>query len=138
LTIARGELGVREKPGAEHSARILEYHAATKLKATSDEVAWCSSFCNWVMQQAGIEGTGSAAARSWLSWGVELERPRVGCIVVLKRGDNPAQGHVALWLSGHEFNGYMRVLGGNQSGRVCVSRYLESRLISYRWPVGVP
>lgn len=72
MVIAERELasGVRERPGAEHNPRIVEYHSATLLRATTDEVPWCSSFANWCLLQVFETGTWSAAARSWLAWGV--------------------------------------------------------------------
>jgi hypothetical protein len=44
--IAKAELGTTEVPGTQNNPRILEYHATTTLKATTDEVPWCSSFVN--------------------------------------------------------------------------------------------
>jgi len=64
LEIARAEIGTKEMQGKTANPRILEYHQTTKLKALSDEVAWCSAFVNWVLKQAGIEGTDSSLARS--------------------------------------------------------------------------
>jgi len=63
LVIARGEIGQKEIKGGKHNPRILEYHATTTRKATTDEVSWCSSFVNWCMTQAGYEGTNSAWAK---------------------------------------------------------------------------
>ena len=71
LQIARAEaqLGVKEDPRlGKQNKRIIEYHALTTLAATTDETAWCSSFVNWVLWQAGYVGTRSAAAKSWLTW----------------------------------------------------------------------
>ena len=130
--IAFAEIGQKEIKGNEHNLRILEYHKATSLGAGSDEVAWCSAFINWCCKQAGLKGTNSAAARSWLKWGKEISEPIKGCIVVFKRGNNPAQGHVALYIS-HEGD-KIRVLGGNQHDSVCVAHYNLSDVLSYRVP----
>ncbi len=48
MKIALAELGVHENslPGHQNQ-RIIQYHAATSLKAQTDEVPWCSSFVNW-------------------------------------------------------------------------------------------
>lgn len=134
LEIAEGELGVKELAGGAAEARIVKYHATTTLKATSDEVPWCSAFANWCIQRAGLKGTGLANARSWLTWGKRLEEPREGCIVVFKRGSNPTSGHVAFFV-GMDGN-YLRVLGGNQSDCVKVSRYPVADVLGYRWPKG--
>lgn len=120
LAIAQGELGVHEIRGPRDEARVLQYHQATSLRARNDETAWCSSFVNWTMQQAGVRGTGSAAARSWLQWGravpKDAQHVRPGDVIVFPRGNNPAQGHVAI-VSEVLDDGRVRVIGGNQSMR---------------------
>jgi uncharacterized protein (TIGR02594 family) len=124
--------GVRELPGVQHNSRILEYHDATSFRATSDEVPWCSSFVNWCFQQNGYEGTRSAAARSWLLWGQEIE-PEYGAVVVLARGGNPALGHVGFFTDRRP-DGKILLLGGNQRDSVSIAAYPHERVLSYRWP----
>lgn len=133
LLTARGELGVQEYAGAQHNPRILEYHDATNLNAGADEVAWCSSFVNWCMQQNGIAGTQSAAARSWATWGKGLVAPKPGCVVVFRRHDpnNPNAGHVTFFIALR--GAFIDVLGGNQSNSVRISSYAANDLIGYRW-----
>lgn len=118
LQIARGELGTNEVRGARDNARVVEYHQTTALRASNDETSWCSSFVNWTMEQAGVRGTDSAAARSWLNWGravpIDSENVRPGDVIVFPRGNNPAQGHVAI-VDEVLANGRVRVVGGNQS-----------------------
>jgi uncharacterized protein (TIGR02594 family) len=133
--VAWGERGVRETAGAAHSARIVEYHKTTTLDARTDEVAWCSSFVNWVMKQTGNSRTRSAAARSWLDWGRKLPHPVRGCVVVFKRGE-PWQGHVGFYVS--DDGEVVRVLGGNQENQVKVHRYKKAAVLGYRWPSEVP
>ena len=148
LDVARGELGVKEVRGDEHNPHILEYLASTsigKWGASRDETPWCSAFVNWCMQggsgprilpilQGFHEGTGSAMARSWLGWGIELEEPRPGCVVVLKRG-KPPQGHVGLYVGEDPHSSaHISVLGGNQSDSVCIKQYPKNDVLSYRWP----
>lgn len=118
LQIARGELGTTEIRGGRNNPRVVEYHQATTLKAGNDETSWCSSFVNWTMKQAGVQGTGSAAARSWLNWGRavprDAEHVRPGDVIVFPRGNNPAQGHVAI-VESVLADGRVKVVGGNQS-----------------------
>lgn len=143
LDVARGELGTREVRGAAHSARVLEYHASTTLHARNDETAWCSAFVNWSMEQAGYHGTGSAAARSWATWGQGVPRDaqhvRPGDVIVFPRGHNPRQGHVAI-VTEVRPDGSVQVLGGNQStGRgqpdgVTLSERQLSEAIAVRRP----
>ena len=132
LRIAMEEIGQAEIAGPVHNPRIIEYHALTTLKATNDETPWCSSFVNWCIYHAGMTPTRSAAARSWLKWGVKLDSPRPGCIAVFRRGKSPTAGHVAFYV-GHD-DWFVRVLGGNQSDKVCYARYPSMELLGYRWP----
>lgn len=131
MTIARKEIGVSEVHGIEHNERIVEYAGTTLLKATDDETPWCSSFVNWCITKAGIVGTKSAAARSWLKWGADCG-PKIGCIVILKRGDSEKSGHVGFL---ERFDpAFVYVLGGNQKDQVNVSRYFRARVLGYKWP----
>lgn len=125
------ESGITEYSGADsHNPRILEYHQTTTLGASDDETAWCSSFVNWCVEQSGLEGTRSAAARSWLKWGKPLKEPVEGCILILKRGTQPWQGHVGFYAG--EKHGAILVLGGNQRNSVNISSYSSERLLGYR------
>ena len=136
ILTALAEFGTTEFSGEKHNSRILEYHRATTLKATTDEVAWCSSFVNWIVQQCGLVPTQSAAARSWLSWGKAIGYPVFGCIVVLDRRskDNPNAAHVGCFI--RELDGNIFVLGGNQGNSVSISVYPKSRVLGYRVPEG--
>jgi uncharacterized protein (TIGR02594 family) len=131
LNTAEGEMGTKEVSGTGDNPRVLEYHSATSLGARDDAVAWCSSFVNWCMKQNDIPRTNSASARSWLNWGVRLDQPRKGCVVVLKRG-NPPSGHVGFYVG--DGAGSIRLLGGNQSDQVKISVFPSSMVLGYRWP----
>ena len=126
------ESGVDEISGPQDNPRIVEYHQATSLRATDDETPWCSSFVNWCMMKAAIQRTNSAAARSWLNWGVELENPQLGCVVVFERTSNPTAGHVGFYHGEH--NGRILLLGGNQSNQVSISPQSKDKWLGYRWP----
>lgn len=137
LAIARAELGRHEVPGPANEPRILEYHQATTLKATSDAVPWCSAYACFVMTEAGLASTGSAAARSWLAWGRPLKQPVAGCIAVFSRPPDPASGHVGFYLE-TAGDGRLMILGGNQGDAVSIRPYPRARLLGFRWPAGVP
>lgn len=138
MAIATGEIGQREIRGAQHNPRIVEYHATTTLRATTDETAWCSSFVNWCLKQAGITGTNSAAAASWVNWG-QAATAKAGAITVIY---NQAAAS-SLSISGNhvgflvqETGTHYQLLGGNQSNQVKISSYPKTswRLKGYRWP----
>lgn len=139
IAVAEGEIGQREIVGARHNRRIIEYHATTGLRATTDEVAWCSSFVNWCLGEVDIDGTDSALASSWLRWGEECEAD-AGAICVIF---NPKAKNTALSRTGNHVGFLLRltdrhyvILGGNQSNRVKVSSFSRSvwTLKGYRWP----
>ena len=136
LAAAFAEIGVREvAPG--DSTRIVEYHQRTNLGATNDETPWCSSYCCFVMENAGLTSTQSAASLSWLRWGRVLHVPVRGAIVIFERTDKhgevvPHRGHCGFWLG--ESDGKVWVLGGNQKNRVSVDTYSRSQVLGYRWP----
>lgn len=133
VPVAQSQIGVKEIAGRENNPKIIAYHAATKLHATTDEVAWCSSFVNWVLAKVHMETTESAAAISWMNWGEPLDEPVHGCIVVLKRtGGN----HVAFYMGERE--GQLKLLGGNQGDQVKEALFSKKDLLGYRWPKGMP
>jgi uncharacterized protein (TIGR02594 family) len=134
LRIAWGELGVREIPGAKHNPRVLEYDQAVRVHSGDDETAWCSKFMCWAHEQAGIQSTRSAAARSWLEWGKETFAIEPGCVGVFARGPNPNQGHVGFVIGTTEA-GDLVVLGGNQHNEVCVEIKPMHSLLALRRPV---
>lgn len=130
MQVAMAEMNVKEVKGKNHNPRILQYHKATTLKASADEVPWCSAFANWVVKKTGLQGTDSALARSWEKWGEKLEKPVPGCLTIFSRGSNPMYGHVAFYL--YETADNIYVLGGNQSDGVTIAPYAKSRLVGYR------
>jgi uncharacterized protein (TIGR02594 family) len=130
MSIAKKERGVKEKRGGENP-RIIEYHAATSLKATEDEVAWCSAFVTWCLEQAKCKSTKSAWARSYLNYGEVLKQPKYGCILIFSRGKD--SGHVGFYMGEDETKYY--VLGGNQGDEVNVSLYAKDNLLGCRWPI---
>lgn len=90
---------------------------------------------NWCFAQVDIQGTGSALARSWLEWGESLDRPQLGCVAVLHRGDpQDWRGQVGFFLrADHE---HVFLLGGNPLDQVREHAYPLSFVLQYRWPSG--
>lgn len=125
------EVGVKGIPGKKDNPRIEEYHDATTLSANDDETAWCAAFVNWCMKQNGVKGSGLANARSFLKWGTQTTKPRVGDVVVFWRGSVSGwQGHVALYVS--ETATHVKVLGGNQGNAVTMANFPKSKVLGYR------
>ncbi|HKD29285.1 MAG TPA: TIGR02594 family protein [Xanthobacteraceae bacterium] len=136
----------------QNNPRILEYFAATSKRKGGwmERDSWCSAFVNWCMRQAGVVGTHSAMARSWLHWhqGETLDQPRIGAVVVFPRPPNPESGHVAMIWNVHA-DGSLEILGGNQgahradkdnpdgvSSHVSIANRAAGTALGFRWPKG--
>ena len=131
IKFAYGQIGVEEIPGPESNETIIKYHKYTSLKASDDDVSWCSAFVNYCTQENGLHGTNDATARSWLDWGVPLMEPEMGCIVVYWRSSpDDWRGHVGLFVERR--GDIILTLGGNQNNKVCIKPYSKNRLLGYR------
>lgn len=129
MTVALGEVGQQEVAGAGSNPRIVEYHQATKLRATDDDVPWCAAFANWVLAEAKMPNTESAAALSFLKWGRAVKSPAYGDVVVFDYGNG--RGHVGFFVDAKD--GKVGVLGGNQNNAVNITWFTTSNYnISYR------
>lgn len=150
IDVARAELknNVSEIAGQASNPRIVLYHSTTSGGAAPDEVAWCSSFVNFCVEQAGLRGTDSKWAMSWhdTRWGADVtSSPAEGDIAVFERREGSATGkqiggHVGLFLGASSDT--IHLLGGNQSNRVSIAQYPKAgplgsnfyRLLSIRRP----
>lgn len=145
LEISKAELGVSEWRNGKSNPRIIFYDSFTSLKSISDVVPWCSAFVCFVIETVMGKGssTGSAAARSYLEWGKEIEKPVPGCITVFKRGTDPNQGHVNFYLNDVIVNPnepleFIKCRGGNQNGAVCDKIFYTKNILSHRVPHDYP
>ena len=126
---------IRERPGLLDEPFIQWCHASCNLSPdTPDEVPWCSSFLNrmaWILR---LPRSKSAAARSWLQVGTPIELREAAPaydVVILKRGTNPAQGHVGLF-AGLEGADRVLLLAGNQSDGVSIASFPVADVIGVR------
>lgn len=136
LAIARSYLGTKEIAGAKHNATIVGFFKRVAGRALSDETAWCAAFVGSCLVEAGLPSTHKLNARSYLDYGTKLDAPRLGCIVVFKRGNSSWQGHVAFYVGDN--GSRVKVLGGNQSDAVTVASYPKASVLGYRWPTAAP
>lgn len=133
--LARKEIGQCEIDGAAASPRILDYYRLAGAGWVKDDaVPWCAAFANAMLAEAGVRGTGSLAARSFLKWGRQVRSPYRGCIVVFKRGTRPWQGHVGFVEKMSEASVWC--LGGNQGDGVNIRRFPRTRVLGFRQPEG--
>ena len=110
---------------------------------TNDDVPWCAVMMNIALMIAGVPGTKSASAKSFLKWGrpVNLKEARenVGQVIaIFHRGDSSrdSAGHVTV-VESISTDGKMIVgIGGNQSDCVKSSKMRIDtwRFIGFRIP----
>jgi uncharacterized protein (TIGR02594 family) len=133
LDLAVLELGTKEAPGYTNNPIVTGYFKDAGAGKLPDSVPWCAAFVGAMLKRAGVSPSGYLAARSYLKWGVKC-KPVQGCIVVLKRGTSPWQGHVT-FLDRVNPNGTLRCLGGNQTDAVTYANYSPAFVLGYRWPL---
>ncbi len=133
LVHAWAELGQREIAGPRSNPRIDDYiRRAGHPKLANEATAWCAAFVGACLERAGLPGTGSLMARSYLRWGEPATNPEPGLVAVLSRGADPAFGHVG-FLVGLTRDRVI-LLGGNQSDAVTVEAFARERLLGLRRP----
>lgn len=135
--LAEAEIGVREIKGSKHHPEIIQYWKDSELSFRDDETPWCAGYVGAMLERAGVDGTASGMARSYTRWGVKLDAPTTGCVVVFWRGSRSGSaGHVGFY-AGRDRHGNIMVLGGNQSDAVNIKPFSPARLLGYYWPKGV-
>jgi uncharacterized protein (TIGR02594 family) len=131
LDIAVKEIGVKEYPGNDSNHPRIQAYLATvnglsTIEKSKDETYWCSCFINWCVEQAHINGTDSAWAKSWGNWrkAVAPSSAQTGDIAVFDRSSATSTGgHVSIFIEADTATGEVLVLGGNQSDSVRYSWY---------------
>lgn len=127
--LAAKQLGMNER---DQQAALTEYMANGGVNLDPAVTAWCAAYVNATLQQAGMKGTGSNMARSFLDWGTEVSEPQRGDLAVFSRGDpNGPYGHVGFF-DGYNADGTIRVLGGNQGDSVSIASYSPDDLLGFR------
>lgn len=119
LKTASSQIGVKEVVGeSAHNQTILDYAIAIGLNwIESDEVPWCAVFVSWVLFLLGLPYLKTARAADFLTYGVPvlIGDVRPGDIMIFKRKG----GHHVGFYTGHHFReGFVWILGGNQSNQV--------------------
>jgi uncharacterized protein (TIGR02594 family) len=133
MAYAWAELGQREIAGPGSNPRIADYiRASGHPEAADDATAWCAAFVGACLDRAGLAGSRSLLARSYLDWGQPADTPELGAIAVLSRGADPALGHVGFLVGLTDER--LIVLGGNQSDAVSVEAFERARLLGLRLP----
>ena len=136
---ARKHIGLREVKGARHSPSIVawlekmgSFSDEEKAWWREDESAWCGLFTGYCL---GVSDR--FVVSNWyraLAWQspmlTKLSAPAYGCIVTFNRKGG---GHVG-FVVGVDKNGYLMVLGGNQSDQVSIVPFHPDRVSGLYWP----
>lgn len=138
IKFARSQIGQREIKGSKHNPFIVGIWSAVGAGwFKDDETPWCAGFVAWSLKQADIKILGPATvarAKAWADFGVRLNAPAYGCLVIFERDGG---GHVG-FVVGVDQKGNLMVLGGNQNDMVKISPFSRDRVIAYRWPTIYP
>ncbi len=131
MELATAFIGMNERD--PQARTVLSQFFKETIGQTVDpaKTPWCAAFLNGVFNATGGQGTGSLAARSYLSWGRGVTDPQVGDVVVFSSSRGPASGHVGLF-AGYDDRGQIKVLGGNQNNQVSIATYGTNRLLGFR------
>jgi uncharacterized protein (TIGR02594 family) len=130
LTSAQSYNGLSENTRSGRSS-LQDLFNEANINIDPKITAWCAAFVNAVLATNGLPSNGQLNARSFLNYGSATDRPQKGDIVVLRRGDNEAQGHVGFY-AGEGSKGKIRVTGGNQNNRVSTAEFSEKDVLAYR------
>lgn len=99
------------------------------------QTEWCAAFVNAVLKESDMKTSADFndypfMARSFLSWGKEVDKPKFGDIVVFERGESGWQGHVGFFIE-ERGNKYL-VFGGNQNDKITFKEYSKNKLLGIR------
>ena len=130
--LAKAEVGTVEWRDGHNPKVVAYFKDSGNAGVKDDETAWCAAFVGAMLKRARMKGTGKPNARSYLDWGVPVDRKdaRPGDIVIFKRGNSSWQGHVAFFVK--DRGTAIDVLGGNQSDAVNVKGYSAASLLGIR------
>lgn len=131
---AANEIGQKEISGVEDNPNIVNYAKEAGFPwVNDDETPWCSIFLNWCAKKVGLNGSGKADARSWLTVGTATDDPTPGDIVVFWRESPESwKGHVAIFLGFNTDKKQVFCLGGNQGNQVSIRSYPAYQVLGYR------
>jgi uncharacterized protein (TIGR02594 family) len=127
--------GLQERPGGQDHPLIMAMLKRKNEWVEHDETSWCSAFVDFVCWLLGLPTTGKLNARSWLEVGlpISLETAEQGFdVVILRRGTNPALGHVGFFYGLTPLKTKVILLGGNQSNKVSIATFPVEDVIGVR------
>lgn len=135
LAEATNLVGTKEVLGSRSNPIILNWADELDARYSGDDIPWCGLFvahCVGSTMPEEILPGNPLGARQWEKFGDPTE-PRFGAILVFWREARSSwKGHVGFY-TGEDAHAF-RILGGNQSDKVCYTWISKTRLVSARWP----
>lgn len=132
MTEAEKHIGLKEIPGSKHNLTIVNWLKELKAWWNDDDTPWCGVFVAHCMKTAGLAiPVYYMRAKDWSNdWGITLDKPAYGCVVVF---DRKGGGHVG-FVVGKTTDNKLVVLGGNQGNSVSIAKFDYDRVVGYYWP----
>ena len=112
------------------SGLVMEARQFVGTKPSGMGSLWCARFMNMVLEKTGHQGTGSAMANSFASYGHRVSGPEVGAIAVMGRRGG---GHVGI-ITGVDASGNPIMISGNNGDRVREAPISRGRIYAYVMP----
>jgi len=133
LQIARKHIGLKEIAGLRNSPTITNWLVRLNAWWRDDETPWCGVFVAACLQEAVLPYPKMfMRAKAYLDYGVRLDKPCLGCIVIF---DRKGGGHVGFAIGKDRANRLI-ILGGNQGNQVSIAPFDTTRVLGYRMPYG--
>lgn len=129
--LAQKEIGTVEWAKGDNPKVIQYFKDAGHPEVSTDATAWCAAFVGAMLARSGVKPTGKLNARSYLDWGVPVDRKNAkpGDVVIFERGTG-WQGHVGFFVK--DEGALIKTLGGNQSDAVNIKGQQASKLLGIR------
>lgn len=129
--LAKEEVGTVEWAKGDNPKVIQYFKDAGHPEVSTDATAWCAAFVGAMLARSGVKPTGKLNARSYLDWGVPVERKdaKPGDVVIFERGTG-WQGHVGFFVK--DEGALIKTLGGNQSDAVNIKGQQAAKLLGIR------
>lgn len=135
LAEAENLMGTAEVLGPRSNPVILDWAKNLDVNYPGDDVAWCGLFvahCIGSTMPDEILPGNPLGARRWETFG-DPAAPRLGAVMVFwRKSQTSGLGHVGFY-TGEDDTAY-RILGGNQTDKVCLTWIAKDRFVKARWP----